>query len=508
MKLNPDKWIKAEQQRREIMARYAQDNHAASACQAMRRLAEKVPQLPGVHANLMSLAWAVCEYSLALTAAGRLMALAPAQPGSVQAAADLFLLCGQPDKARDAWLRMEKSAQSHAAWLGLAALAERAGRMDEAAEWTARALTHAPRDARTRIQAGRIARRQDRKDEAATFLEPCSAPGVPPAIRAAALYELGELHDEANDPASAVAAWREAKLCVEQAWPVQVALSRRVREKVIARNQRLVTELTPDLIRRWRAQPQPADMPPVVILAGHPRSGTTLLEQVLAAHPAIVDIDEKDAMASALRKTLFPNSPDGPELDALDRAASASLAAVRQDYLRRIAMLGVKPAPGAVLLDKNPNFTDLLPFFLRPFPGLRLLVARRDPRDVLLSCFRLPVKPETGNVGWLHEEDAVADYISMMSVWERLRDCLGDDQSWMEIRYEDLCSDFEHHATTVTRFTGLNWHPAQSAWRESRAGRHVASPSFEAVRAPVHTGSIGKWQRYADHLPELFRQFV
>ena len=507
MKLNPDKWIKAEQQRRDIMARYAQDNHAAAAFEALRRLAAKAPILAGVQADLMKLAWAVCEFSTALTAADRLLALAPAQPAAVQAAADLFLLCGQPDKARAAWLRLEKSPQSHAAWLGLASLAERAGRMDEAAEWSAKALADNPRDAQSRIRAGCIARRQGRTSDAAAHLEPCSAPGVPPAIRASALYELGELHDKANDPASAAAAWREAKRCMEQAWPSQVTLARRVRAKAIDRNRRLVSELTPESIRRWRSQPPATNLPPVVILAGHPRSGTTLLEQVLAAHPDILDIDEKDAMACALRETLFPAAPSGPEITALDNASDISLAAVRKDYLRRLAMLGPKPGPGSVILDKNPNFTDFLPFLLRPFPCLRLVIARRDPRDVLLSCYRLPVVPETGNVGWLREADAVADYASMMSVWERLRDCLGDDAGWMEIRYEDLCRDLEHHAASVTRFSGLEWHPAQAAWQIARKDHHVASPSYEAVRTPVHTGSIGRWQRYADHLPELFRYF-
>jgi tetratricopeptide (TPR) repeat protein len=507
MKLSPDKWIKFEQQRRDIMARYAQDNHAAAACEAMRRLAAKAAMLPGVQADLMKLAWAVCEFSTALTAAGKLLALAPAQPAAVQAAADLFLLCGQPDKARAAWLRLEKSPQNHAAWLGLSSLAERAGRMDEAAEWSAKALANNPKDAQSRIRAGCIARRQGRMAEAAAYLEPCSAPGVPPAIRASALYELGELHDKANDPASAVAAWREAKRCMEQAWPSQVTLARRVRAKAIDQNRRLVSDLTPEPIRRWRSQPLVTDIPPVVILAGHPRSGTTLLEQVLAAHPDILDIDEKDAMACALRETLFPAAPGGPELTALDNASGSPLAAVRKDYLRRLAMLGSKPGPGSVILDKNPNFTDLLPFLLRPFPGLRLVVARRDPRDVLLSCYRLPVVPESGNVGWLREEDAVADYVSMMSVWERLRDCLGDETGWMEIRYEDLCHDLEHHAASVTRFTGLEWHPAQAVWQDTGKDRHVASPSYEAVRTPVHTASIGKWQRYTDHLPELFRHF-
>jgi tetratricopeptide (TPR) repeat protein len=503
--MNPDQWIKAEQRRRAIMAQYAQDNHAAAACAVMQRLAAKHPALPGIQADLMALAYALCEYRTALAAADRLLALAPAQPAAVHAAAEMFLLCGQPDKAAAAWHRLEKSPQRHAAWLGLARLSERAGRVDEAAKWTEQALAASPGEALALIQAARIARRRGQHADAARILEPCTAERVPPAIRADALYEAGELHDAAGDCAAAASAWRAAKRCMEAAWPAQVQPGRRIRERVIQRNRDLIASLDPAVIRRWRSAPP--QEPRTAILAGHPRSGTTLLEQVLAAHPQIHDVDEKDALACAVRETLFPRTPSGPDMSALDAASDDSLATVRRDYLRRLAMLGIQPAPDALILDKNPNLTDFLPFLLRPLPGARLLVARRDPRDVVLSCFRLPVRPESGNIGWLREADTAEDYQSMMSVWLRLRECLCSNDGWMEVHYEDLCRDFDTIARRVTSFLRLEWHAAQSDYRQTRAGERVASPSYESVRAPVHTGSIGRWQRYADHLPELFAPF-
>lgn len=504
--MNPDQWIKLEHQRRAVMAQYACDNHAAAAFASLRMLASKLPQAPAVQADLMLVALALCEYRAALMAAERLMDLAGQQPAAVQAVTEVFLLCGFPEKALAAWQRLEKSPERHAAWLGLARLAERGGRMEDAAEWTARALAESPRDAATHVQAGRLARRRGHSDAAAKHLEPCAASGVPPAIRVSALYELGELRDASGDCAEAATAWREAKRCSEEAWPVETQRSRRIRELVLERNRRLVAGLTPDLVRRWRSC-RGDGAPTMAVLAGHPRSGTTLLEQVLASHSAVTDVDEKDALACALRETLSPGCPDGPTLAALDDCDETKLAAMRRDYLRRLSMLGLTPGEGGVVLDKNPNFTDWLPFLLRPLPQLRLIVALRDPRDVLLSCFRLPVKPESGNAGWLCEAHAAEDYLSMMGVWECLRECLGDDSRWREVHYEELCTDFEKTARGVTAFLGLEWEGGQSAWQGARMGRHVASPSYESVRAPVHRGSIGRWRRYAEYLPELFAPF-
>ncbi|MCX6878354.1 MAG: sulfotransferase [Verrucomicrobia bacterium] len=508
MKMDSRRWFKVETRRREIMEALARDNHAAAACDAMRKLAVREPMAPAVQMDLVTLATMVSEYDLALAAAGRLLRIAPGDFLAMSHAADAFLQCGREDKALEAWRTIKLPAHRPAAMTAMARIAERGGRPEEAAAWVERALALDPRDAMSVLLAGQLASRRGEFERATALLEHCALPVVPATLRCQALYELGEVRDRTDDPAGAVAAWRAAKRCIEEGFAPQVDLGRRVRRKILERNRALVAELTPTLIRHWRCQPPACEMPPLALLAGHPRSGTTLLEQVLAAHPAVIDIDEKDALACALRETLFPEVPAGPNLQDLDAMPAEALEGVRRDYLRRIAMLRDLRGADRFILDKNPNLTDFLPFLLRPFPELRILVARRDPRDILLSCFRLPVLPQTGNTGWLREDHAAEDYRSMMGVWEKLREGLADDTAWLEVSYENLCTDFENEARKITGFLGLDWHPAQADYRQTRAaGQAASSPSYAAVRAPVHSGSIGRWRRYADLLPELFAPF-
>jgi tetratricopeptide (TPR) repeat protein len=504
MKVDLKRWQKAEAKRREIMAKYGSDNHAAAALAPIRALARTEPLLPSLQMDLASLAIAVSEYDLALTAAGRLMKIAPGDFAAMRCAADVFQTLGQEAKAMVAWRSVTAPGQRAAALAAMARLAERAGRMTEAADWIDRALALDPRDAMAVLIAGRLAGKRGELDHAAALLERCTHPVVPAGLRSQAWYELGEVHDRRGNLDAAVRTWRAAKQCLETGFPEEVELGRRIRLKVLANNRALSEALTPASVRQWRGQVPATPLPPLAVLAGHPRSGTTLLEQVLAAHPQVCDIDEKDALACAVRETLFPNVPAGPNLADLGQCTPAALAATRRDYLRRAAMLrDITPATG-LILDKNPNLTDFLPFLLRPFPEVKLLVARRDPRDILLSCFRLPVLPQSGNIGWLREDHAVEDYHSLMNVWEKLRECLGDDPGWLEVSYEKLCMEFENEARKITGFLGLDWHPAQADYRQTRANNPAASPSYAAVRAPVHTASIGRWQRYADLLPELF----
>ena len=126
----------------------------------------------------------------------------------------------------------------------------------------------------------------------------------------------------------------------------------------------------------------------MVLLGGHPRSGTTLLEQVLDSHPDVVSAEETEIFYNEAYGPLLRGHPDDTAMySALVNATPETLRQSRQNYFRAMdASLG-KPVSGRLLIDKNPSYTFLIPAFVRIFPETTFLIALRDPRDVVLSCF-------------------------------------------------------------------------------------------------------------------------
>ena len=129
-------------------------------------------------------------------------------------------------------------------------------------------------------------------------------------------------------------------------------------------------------------------------LLGYPRSGTTLVENILASAPGVVALEERDTMADS-DEALVANDGTMPPLDALDPAL---LARLRAAYWRRVAALGADVA-GKTFVDMNPFNGIKLPVIARLFPQARIVIMRRDPRDVLLSCFRINFHAQPGGVG-------------------------------------------------------------------------------------------------------------
>ncbi len=131
--------------------------------------------------------------------------------------------------------------------------------------------------------------------------------------------------------------------------------------------------------------PEVSDSPAIghAFLLGFPRSGTTLLEQVLASHPRVVALEERETLQDAV--SAFMKSPS--DLARLGLTTEAELVPYRRQYWQRVADASVT-ANGKVFIDKHPLNGLKLPLIARLFPEARILLALRDPRDVVLSCFR------------------------------------------------------------------------------------------------------------------------
>ena len=153
------------------------------------------------------------------------------------------------------------------------------------------------------------------------------------------------------------------------------------------------------------------------------------------------------------------------------------------------------------MLDKNPSPTASLHLWLRMFPDVKVLIALRDPRDVLISCYFQNLRLNATNANFLSLERTATHYADLMDVWLRMRELGGFD--WIESRYEDIVANLESEGRRVTEFLGLSWHPQQASFHETTRKKFVFSPTYNDVTQPVHNRAIGRWRFYEEALSPI-----
>jgi hypothetical protein len=246
----------------------------------------------------------------------------------------------------------------------------------------------------------------------------------------------------------------------------------------------------------WEARPAPTSASAArghVFLTGFPRSGTTLLEQVLASHPDVAALEEQDTLIDAVRA--YMRAP--ADLERLARADEAELEGFRQAYWRRVREFGGDPA-GKVFVDKHPLNTLKLPLIAKLFPSARVLFARRDPRDVVLSCFRRRFRMSPPMYQLLTLDGGAAFYAETMRLAARLEVVLGLDT--LIVRHEALVADFEPEVRKICGFLGLEFTEAMHAFADRTRDRAIATPSGAQLARGLSAEGVGAWRRYAEQM--------
>lgn len=254
----------------------------------------------------------------------------------------------------------------------------------------------------------------------------------------------------------------------------------------------IVSELGADFLGRRDDVGAPA--PDAIFICGMPRSGTTLVETILASHPDVSPGGEMRHIHDELRRRIR----DGSQSRIgtwLRNAPSKELRSIAQGWRRALADAG---GNSPRVTDKMPGNFSLLGLIDVCLPGARIVHVKRDARDNCWSCYTTPFSEgsefsyELASLGHFYRH-----YLALMEHW---RSSLERGRI-VEVEYERLVADPEEEIRKLLERLGLAWNPRCLEFHKTR--RVVATASLFQVRQPLYTSSVGRWRRFESHLAPL-----
>ncbi|MBY0521813.1 MAG: tetratricopeptide repeat protein [Gemmataceae bacterium] len=256
----------------------------------------------------------------------------------------------------------------------------------------------------------------------------------------------------------------------------------------------VIAACTPVWFARTRGMGVATELP--IFIVGLPRSGTTLVEQILASHPQVHGAGELPLAHAAIESLPALLGVQGKPWACADRLDHAAVQQMVGNYLDRLQSLG---GTAARVVDKMPDNYSALGLLTVLFPSARVIHCRRDLRDVAVSCWMTNFR----KVRWANDPGHIAarfaDYRRMMEHWGQTLPTL-----LLEIDYQETVDNLEGVARRLVSWCGLEWDPACLAFHKT--ARSVRTASAAQVRQPIYRRSLARWRHYEHDLAALFAQ--
>ncbi len=359
----------------------------------------------------------------------------------------------------------------------------RTGQFIEAIALFRSVLKIRPTDARAIDGVATCRRATDADNDLAAVEIALADPGLAPLQRAVAHRAMGKMLDDLGRFDDAFAHFRQANDV--PATPFDM----RQHAALVAGSMRL---FTPAFFAQRAEFGDPSEQP--VFVVGLPRSGTTLVEQILASHPDVAGVGELPDIERTLREAVpQPWGSDAFFAGLRDLPAEA----VRRQAKRYLSTLARRGKGRARVVDKMPHNFLVLGWIALLFPKARVIHCVRDPMDVCVSCY----------CQHFSEAHSYSNDLRTLGQYHRFYELLM--QHWagalpvaiLDVRYEDVVRDLDQAARRMVAHLGLQWHEACLAFQHTR--RVVQTPSQWQVRQPIYDSSVGRWRRYERHLGPL-----
>lgn len=437
------------------------------AARSLRRATVLDPRSAEAWASLGSALQAQGQVTEPLDCFERALALAPRAPAVLLRVGSFLLDRGELEDAESCF-RAANTDGGTGGSAGLLAVFERRGALVEARVLVDASPALLGRDPLFTLAAARTLLRSDRAADALAALDRVPADRILPALRVGFEHARGDVLDALGDPDGAFRGHARANALRRLSFDSDAHS---------ARVDALIAEWTAARFASSARAAVRAD--DAVLIVGMPRSGTTLVEQILASHPGVRTCGELNDLPAIERQLDFADA------GSLDVAASRYLARLRRD------------GTALRVIDKLPvNFLSLHAAAAL-LPGARVVHVRRAPLDTCVSCF---FKDLHATLAWTTDLRSLGryyrDYFRLMAHW---REAL--PLPLLDVVYERLVAEPEAEVRRVLEFLDLPWDPACLRYFERRPVARTAS--YAQVVRPIYRDSVGRAARYAGHLEPL-----
>jgi hypothetical protein len=314
------------------------------------------------------------------------------------------------------------------------------------------------------------------------------SPDLPTADEAVVCFALGRALDQIDELDGAMESYARGNRLSRELTDFDIRAEQ-------SNNERIIEAFDADLFETFEGLGDPSELP--VFIVGMPRSGTTLVEQILDSHPAIFGAGELNDLwriVNGIGRWLPAGSSLPTDVGKLDPAAWADLGGRFVRRLRRY------DREASRIVDKLPFNYTLAGIIRLMLPNARIIHCVRDPRDTCLSCYMTSFQNDRGFTCDLADLGATYRlYWQLMDHWRTVL-----PGGFHEIRYEQLVEDTEAQTRSLIDYLGVDW--SDDCMRFFDNPRIVTTASMTQVRQPVYRSSIGRWRRYREYLSPLLEK--
>lgn len=309
-------------------------------------------------------------------------------------------------------------------------------------------------------------------------------------VRAQAAFGLAAARDK---QARHHEAWQTLQLAHE----TQLTIARTIVPELMAKNSQPLTmaELCVSRIEhdRWKPLKPPRGEQSPVFVVGFPRSGTTLLEQMLDAHPDLCAMDERAFIYELTERMHLAGQAYPAALAELTETDADQLRAVYASMVRKVV-----PDLGARrLVDKNPLNMLCLPMIARLFPQAHIILCLRHPCDVLLSCYMQSFRSPAFMVLCSSLERLAHGYVRAFEHWFNHVEVFAPRV--LEWRYESVVARFDEHVQRLGDFLDVDDTAPMARFAEhARSKSYISTPSYAQVTQGIHGRAVHRWHAYRE----------